>query len=105
MEILQDKAAEGVGPLSAADALLIPQQLRAEGCGWLSTAHTLAFMGAERRGGCPGCVCAGVAGKRGSERGANWCLVKELVMGRLGGCATGRRAVTGRVGAVPGVAG
>ena len=80
-------------------------------------------MRAERRGGCPDCVCAGVAGKRGSERGANWCPVKERVMGRLGGCAigrrpvkervmgrlggcaTGRRAVTGRVGAATGAAG
>ena len=62
-------------------------------------------MRAERRGGCPDCVCAGVAGKRGSERGANWCLVKERVMGRLGGCAIGRRAVTGRVGAATGAAG
>ena len=31
VEILQDKAAEGVGPLSAAYALLIPQQLRSGG--------------------------------------------------------------------------
>ena len=32
-------------------------------------------------------VFAGVAGERGSERGANWCPAEERVVGRLGGGA------------------
>ena len=62
-------------------------------------------MRAGRRNGCPACSLAGVAGERGSERGANWCRVKERVTGRLGGCATGRGAVAGWVGSATGVAG
>ena len=50
--------------------------------------HTLGFRRAERRSGCPACVFAGVAGERGSERGANWCQADERVVGRLGGGAT-----------------
>ena len=55
------------------------------GCGRLSTAQILELRRAERRRGCPAGVLAGVAGERGSERGANWCQVKERVTGRFGG--------------------
>ena len=47
----------------------------------------------------------GVAGDRGSERGANLCLADERVVGRLGGGVAARGAAAGWVGSAVGAAG
>ena len=106
VEILQDKAAEGVGDLlwSLCTAHTSTVEVRrAVGGSLLRIPWNLGRQ--SERSGCPAGVLAGVAGERGSERGANWCRVKERVTGRLGGCETGRGAVAGWVGSATGAAG
>ena len=71
--------------------------------------HTPGFRRAERRSGWPdrefSGVLLGVAGDRGSERGAKLGLADECVVGRLGGGVAASGAAVGWVGSAVGAAG